>query len=68
MFWIDGRFSWPLIIMAAYSTIVIAATDTAWRLIQAPIAVIAGGGLAAILIGNALIALLGARGARRSSG
>lgn len=61
MFWIDGRFSWPLIIAIAYATVAIVATDIAWRLIQAPSAWIAGAGLAAVLAGTAIIFLLGSR-------
>ena len=33
MIWIDGRFSWPLVLTIVYATLVIIVTDTVWRLV-----------------------------------
>lgn len=64
MFWTQGRFSWPAIIVVLYSTLVIFATDLVWRLVTAPVARIAGGALVVLLVGNALILALSRRARR----
>ena len=61
MIWINGRFSWPLVLAIAYVTLVIIAIDMTWRLVQAPIAIVAGTGLAVLVIGAAAIWVLGNR-------
>ena len=59
MVWIEGRLSWPPVLALVYATIVTIVTDTVWRLVQAPIALVIGGGLAMLVIGMAAIPLLG---------
>ncbi|HEX3755791.1 MAG TPA: hypothetical protein VHV26_12035 [Rhizomicrobium sp.] len=61
MFWIQGRMAWPLVVSIAYSTLVFLLTDYTWRMIVAPVAVIAGLCAAFLLIGNLAIFLLGAK-------
>lgn len=65
MIWINGRLSWPMVFAALYSTVAIVATDAAWRLVTAPFAWIAGGGIVALVAGVAAIMLLGARARQR---
>ena len=58
MFWTEGRFAWPPVLMVLFSTLALLAIDYVWRMVEASAAVIAGGGLALLLIGNAAILLL----------
>ena len=61
MVWVDGRYSWPLILAIVYVTFVIVATDTLWRVVVAPLWQVAACGIAAMAAGVALIVLFAAR-------
>lgn len=61
MFWIDGRIAWPVVLAALFSTVIILATDFAWRTVQAPLSLVGGAGVLLLLAGNAAIFILGAR-------
>ena len=61
MFWIDGRIAWPVVLAALFSTVIILATDFAWRTVQAPVLLIGVAAIALLLAGNAAIFILGAR-------
>ncbi len=61
MFWIQGRFAWPPVLMVLFSTVALLLIDYAWRMVEAPAAVIAGGGAVLLLAGNAAILVLARR-------
>ena len=60
MIWIDGRFSWPLVLAIVWATLAIVATDIVWRSVQASIVLIAGGGVGGLAVGAAIILVVGA--------
>ena len=37
LFWVDGRFAWPLVIAVAYVTLSVVGFDFAWRLVVLPV-------------------------------
>jgi hypothetical protein len=67
MIWINGRLSWTLVLTIAYATLVVIATDFVWRMIEAPMVVFAGSGLAVMAAGVSVIFTLGARSKKRQT-
>ena len=65
MIWINGRLSWPLVLAIVYATLVTILTDAVWRLVQAPIELIAGSGLALLVAGLTIIVALDMRSKKR---
>ncbi|HEX4273493.1 MAG TPA: hypothetical protein VHZ32_19030 [Rhizomicrobium sp.] len=61
MIWQNGRFGWPLVLAVLFSTAAILGLDFAWRMVQAPVSVIAVAGAAMLVAGNTAILLIGAR-------
>lgn len=59
--WAHGRFGWPLIALALYTTVLVLAFDYAWRLIKAPFWQFIAAAAIAWAVGVAVIVVCGRR-------
>jgi hypothetical protein len=59
MFCIDGRISWPVFFALLFSTLAVLLTDLTWRLVNVSVVWIAAGAAVLLLVGNAVILLVG---------